>query len=355
MPSEHEDLEVTLLDIRQTLQNNDGLSDGSTGRLLSPWAEALVKLGFTFARALELHEQSNATLAICLPRIEFAALLLALGVIKWKTSKASPKEGLERLHALVGTWVSYEHNGVTKVGRLDQVPQNEDGYVRILEFKGKKVPNFEDMSLEERKRYIPPKSAGLWHLVESEWWATIKPVGREFDDQRGAPAHQVARIAGAARNSSIVEKLIGSGAEYWLMTSREKPIRIIGCKSRLDGELQEDIPLADNSGTLKLIPMLRPAGSEEYAASSHIWVGSCTKMQCVDPESICIIEGGRLLEDNLIASSRNSRVVLLGRNAPSYEEAAQIVKNAFLHRSKEFTVNCVKVPLHIKVLSFIHK
>jgi hypothetical protein len=350
-----EDLAVTLPNIRPLSRNNDVPSDGSTGGLLPPWAEALVRMGFAFAGAMELLEQSNASVAVCLPRIEFAALFMAFGVIKWKACRASPKQGLQRLRALLGTWVSYEHNGVTKVGRLDHVPENGDGYVKILDFKGKKVPNFGDMSLEERKRYIPPKSAGLWHLVESEWWATIKPVGREFDEQRGARAHQVARIASAARDSSIVEKLIGSGGEFWLMTSQEKPICMFGCKSRLDEELQEDIPLMKNFGRLKLSPILRPAGSEEYAASSHISVGTCRKMQCVDPESICIIEGGRLLEDNLLTSSGNNRVVLLARNTPSYEEAAQIVKNAFLHRIKEFSVNCVKLPLHIKVLSFIHK
>jgi hypothetical protein len=329
--------------------------DVSVGGLLPPWAQALVEMGFAFARGVEALSQSNATLAVCLPRIEFAALFTALGVIGWRIGKADPKEGLERLRAMLGTWISFEVGGAFKVGRLEHVPEDEKGPVRILESKGKKPPNFDDMSLEERKKYTPPKSCGVWHLVEPRWWSTIKPVGREFNEARGARAGQIKQVAVTARNTGAVERLLGLGAEHWLLTSQERPVCIFGCKSRLDAELKEDIPLADNSEKNKMSALLRPAGCQEYAASSHVRIETCAKIGSVASESVCIIEAGRSLEDNLRGSSENNRIILFGRHAPSYEQIAQAVQNAFYCRKAEFVIDSVNTPIQIKFVSFIHK
>jgi hypothetical protein len=334
---------------------HDGLINGSTGGLLPAWAEALVVLGFSYARVLEDHSQCKATLAICLPRIEFAALFIALGMIRWKVSRSSEKEGLERLRSMLGTWVYFEVHGHRKVGRLEDVPENQDGYVRILTSMGRKLPNFEEMSLAKRKKYSPPQSGGQWSCVESKWWSSIKPTGRKFSERRDARADQMERYVLAAKDSELVEKLIGPGAAHWLMSSRERPVCIFGCKSRLDRELEEEISLVGNRGELKLGTVLRPTGSQEYEFSSHIQISACAKMHGIDPASIFLIEAGRFVEDNIRESSENNRVILLARNAPSYEQGAQAVKNAFLRRKSDFVLESANLPAHVKALSFIHK
>jgi hypothetical protein len=336
-------------------ENNDRILDWSTGGLLPCWAEALVKLGFIFARDIELYPLSHATLAISLPRIEFAALFIALGVLKWKAGKGAQQEGVDKLRSMLGTWVSYESNGITRVGRLDYVPQSADYCIKILEFKGRKLPNFEELSFEARKNYNPPKSGGLWHFVTPPFWPTVKPVGREFNEERGARADQVKRIASAARNSEVTEKIVGPGRQHWLMTSREKPVCIFGSKSRLAEELYENISLARSSDKFRLSDLLRPVGANEYAASSHVLIGSCANMAQVDSETICVIEAGRLLEDNLRSSSGNNRVVLLAHSVPSYEQTAHIVKNAYFRRMADFVLEFGYRLTHIETLSFSHK
>src|SRR5262249_38088792 len=135
------------------------------------------------------------------PRINFAAALIAIGVIKRTHQGDAVDNQLARLKKLKGCWVSFVEGGRTSVGLLEKVPEDTRGHCSILHYK-KKLPDFDSMSEEQRKRYIPPKSGGLWSLVSADNWPSIKPTGRDFDCQKGARAAEVAK---ANRQSSRIQ------------------------------------------------------------------------------------------------------------------------------------------------------
>jgi len=315
------------------------------------WTHGLIRLGYAFAKRSPAEASQRITFGFCLPRIEFAAFLISLGIIKFHSAKVAPMEGLENLRSLYKSWVSYRVNGEMRVGLLDRIPNDEDGEAIVIDFKGRIFREFEEMTLEERLNYVPPKSGGCGHVLSQKDWLTIKPIGREFRQERGARRDQVRRIE--AKLSTQSEELIGRGAADWLLSSKDKPIEIFGCKSRLEAELQEDIPYGLESSNFKFSDLLRPAGMD--VAYPRTVIKSQFKIGPSDSNSPRIIEANRTLQDNLQASMGNNRIVLLSRSEPSYEDAAQILKAAFHERAEDFPLSGIHPPVHIKVLAFRHR
>ena len=131
---------------------------------LPAWAASLFRFGG------QLYDQStrdtlHPTLALCLPRIEYAALFLSLGWLLSKASAYALAEGrgsVDRLRQMLHHCVSFDSAGKLEMGRLVEVPEDENGYVKILVHKGRKTPDLTSMSLEKRIAYKPPISCGTW-------------------------------------------------------------------------------------------------------------------------------------------------------------------------------------------------
>lgn len=320
---------------------------------LPRWTHPLIQLGYEFARARKIDPEGRLTMGICIPRLEFAALIISLGALKWKSSEVVPKTGLDRLRSMHKAWVSFQVGGETNVGILDTLPDSETGEVKILNFQGRKLPVFEDMTFEERLNFVPPVSGGCWYVLEPQDWPSIRPMGREFNEERGARKDQVRRIAADARLSVQAEQLIGPGAASWLVSSKESPIHIFGNKTRLEDELEEEIRLGEHLGAFNFAELLRPAGFNVVYPRTNVQPFS--KIASSETPLLCLIEGGRNLGDHLRASAGSDRIVLLAQNESAYESAVQVLKNAFHGRAGDWSWDGIVLPSYIKILSFRHK
>jgi hypothetical protein len=315
------------------------------------WATTLIALGRFLAEAKRTTLPRKCTLALCLPRVDYAAVLFAIGIIKHSYQGEPVPDQLGRLRKLKGAWVSFVEAGRTGVGRLEQVPDDVDGQCKILHYK-KRLPNFDCMTAEERKRYVPPKSGGLWTLLRADRWSSIKPAGRDFDSERGARADQVVRATTQSARIQAFNRYFSADFGDDILSSRSCNLCIYGNATRIHSEIFETlIPNED----LRLAEILRPDSQPEYATSAHCTVASEAS---ITPKagSIVIFEARRRLADQLAATEDCDRTVLLGRNSPNYAESAQLVMDAYALRhaddppQPDFTC-----PMSIKYLLFYHR
>jgi hypothetical protein len=89
----------------------------------SEWVTAF----FAFGQFLADKQPTLArktTLALCLPRINYAAAFLALGVIKRSHHGEPVDTQLARIGKLKGCWVSFVEGGRAGVGLLEKVPED---------------------------------------------------------------------------------------------------------------------------------------------------------------------------------------------------------------------------------------
>src|SRR5262249_39381986 len=115
---------------------------------LLEWATTLIAFGQFVVESKQSAISRRSTLALCLPRIDFAAAFLAIGVIKGSNQGKPARDQLDRLEKLKGCWVSFVEDGRTKVGLLEKVPDDIHGHCSIRHYK-KKLPDFSSMTADE--------------------------------------------------------------------------------------------------------------------------------------------------------------------------------------------------------------
>jgi hypothetical protein len=317
----------------------------------SEWATTLIALGQFFAEIKRATLDRKSTFALCLPRIDYAAAFFAVGIIKQSHQGDPVADQLARLQKLKGCWVSFVDGGRSRVGLLETVPEDIGGQCKILHYK-KKLPDFESMTEEERKRYVPPKSGGLWSVLGPDSWSSIKPAGRDFDSERGARADQVARATKQSARIQAFNRYFSADLGDEILSSRRCHVWIYGNTTRIHSEISESlIPNED----LCLAEILRPDSQPEYTTSAHCSVAAGKDIR-VEADSMVVLEAGRCLADQLAATEDCHRVVLLGRNSPSYGESAQFVLDAQARRHAADALQPdLSCPISIKYLFFYHR
>src|SRR5262249_37942732 len=188
----------------------------------------------------------------------------------------------------------------------------------------KKLPDFASMTADERKQYIPPKSGGLWSLLGADKWSSIKPAGRDFDSQKGARSDQVRKATQQRSQINAFNRHFRTALGDEILSSKGSCVWIFGNLTRIQREIFE--PLIGKE-ELRLAEILKPDSQPEYAGCAHCSIAAGKNIS-LDADSIVILEAGRCLADHIVAAQHCNRIILLGRNSPSYSESAQLILDA---------------------------
>ena len=297
--------------------------------LLPEWGTALVKLGGQFASKVRQNPSRRITIALCLPCLDYAAAFVGLGIIGKPNDTSSGDSMEERMKGLLGKDVSFKVGDRTLVGVLSWCSMER---VYQIEVKRKNL------------------ATGLYE-IEPDCWAKVHPVGRELNRNRRLSPRQVQAIAD--QNSTIGKIGLMTGCDLWepVLGESGKIFSVYGNKSRITREISESLFPAKS---ICLEKILRPEGFTGCDDSYHCAVESGRSAIDGEEGAMVIIEGGRTLPDQLAASRRFNRVILIERSAANYEDSAAAVMEQASLRIDENSGIEVQLPGSIRILSFCH-
>ena len=304
-----------------------------TKRVFSPkksdeWISTLVRIGAWIAT----NEASRpATIGICLPRIEFAGLLLASGVCLKAAQSPLPGDWHERLGELAGRRIAYSLRGrnphVFWEGILCK-PLPAD--LNIVRIQGTSNGDFVDWPAADLfSVQLDPEKNGL-------------PLTNAFQSKKAFCDEHSSRL-----RTLLPEDAVGRLCSWWLQ------LTLVGVKNRLNEELNESLPCAgDNPAISTFTDLLRPEG--RVADSFILRLLSAKDLTRESSCGIVIIEGSRRLSEHMKATQQNSRIVLLGRNEPHYSDCADVLISHFQQRRDDLPLLELERPNHIKLKTFYH-
>jgi hypothetical protein len=289
---------------------------------LPKWAKALVELGKAISD-LSRPPSHLTTLVVCLPRVDFAAGLMTLGLILHRLVADEDISGIIRLNSLVGEWVSFPGDNKTLIGYLESV-DHDSKQARIAVYK-RQPPDFEEMSYEKRKNYVPPCSGALYYLIKASRWHTVRPTGKNYSLEKGGTNlggslhHQ-----GHDRIIKAINHHFGNAASDSLLRFSGETVTVLGNVSRLNKELEEPV---FSEPALSLNDIVRPNSLNDGTAIHCVIKTTASQNIAPEPGSVAIIEATRSLADHLSATKACHRIIILGRNTHHYEEAAGIIRD----------------------------
>jgi hypothetical protein len=292
------------------------------------WMRTLINAGAWAANADSRHP---VTVAVCLPRVEFAGLLVASGACLQVAQSPVPEDWRERLGELVGQRIAYSLRGrnsyVYWEGILCEPDPSDSTNVRIQATSEGHVDRWPLDDLFSVQ--LDPAKAGqsLEAHVQSK---------KAFRDERSIRLRAL-----------LTDCAVGRLCGWW------HQLTLVGVKKRIFGELNELLPdSSKSSADCTFADLLRPEG---YVADSVITRLLSAKDLTGDSAcGIVIIEGSRRLSEHLTATQQRNRIVLLGRNEPHYSDCAEIVTSHFQQRRSDVAWTDFECPEHMKMKIFHH-
>lgn len=296
------------------------------------WPVALANLGKAVFSAAEDHTCPPFTIALCVPRLDFAAVFIGVGIISKYLAVAEFSSEEQRIKDLVGQHVVFD-TGIGKkiAGRLEYSDTCRD--YKICEY-------------DRPKSY---KSSYAAHVLETKDWKGVRPVNCEFSLERRVSRTQIARLSKRLSCLDLLGPIFGLPLEE-TATDSACLFTIFGNKSRLHDELHQNLEEGTPSS---LLGILRPQSLQEFESSFRCKLES-RGSRMFDGGGIVIAEASRSLGDVLLSSRRKHRVVLLGRNSADYEECSSIVLDAFGRRKDLMPSLTSDLPQAARSLTFYH-
>ena len=308
-----------------------------------------MSFGERHSRAAVERPESRLTLALCLPRLNYAAAFIGLGIIKSKLPIAKVETQEERLQDLVGKWVSFSsETGPIKVGILEYC---EVGKRYKLQIYKRKVPAPDSMSEERWRKYSPPKSDAMWLWIEQKNYSQIHPTGKKFNTAKRVSKTQVKKIKSETASISNLSELFGCDLSAPLISDSELLFSIHGNKQRVHEEISNSLYEWKET---RLEEVIKPKQRAPEMGIFHCDVTSIKEEMPANEKTIVIIEADRHLPDRLVASRKFNRIIILGRNAASYDEGAASLMQEFDIRCGDCDQFHNEVSA-IKFLSFFQK
>lgn len=296
------------------------------------WPVSLANLGKAVFSAAEDDRRPPFTVALCVPRIDFAAVFVGVGIISKYLAVAEFSSEEQRIKDLVGQHVIFDTgNGKKIAGRLE--------YSEICC----------DYKICEYERPKSLESSYAAHVLERKDWKAVRPVNCEFSLERRVSRTQIARLSKRLSSLDSLGPIFGLPLEE-TATDPACLFTIFGNKSRLQDELHQNL---DEGTPSSLQGILRPQSLPGFQASFRCRLAgrdTCLLDDC----GILIAEASRSLGDLLLGSRSKHRIVLLGRNSADYEECSNIVLDAFARRKDPMPDIPCDLPQAIRILAFFH-
>lgn len=320
------------------------------GSPLPGWAGYLIQVGAWFGS----HSRESATkitVALSMPRVDYGAALLSLGVLTGDIKGVPELDAAERWELFVGRNVRFDDKDAKKVGKLEAVFKNPPA-LRIL-VQEVEEPDISEWSLADRIRYNPPKTTHSRVLLPKEKWDSVRPLSKEINLSRRRSVHQSANDDASVDSYDKLAKLFGPASADRLISSNRYVTSIVGGKSRMLTEMELGLTQLTSANPAKLHEYLRPSMMSQYVTGSLIQVVSSPEKAQFDEHTPVIAEADRNLPDFLTQTVKSNRIVLLGRNASSFTPASDAVFEAFAVR-KGSAIDLPAACDSIDSLSFEH-
>lgn len=292
------------------------------------WISALAHIG---AWVVRTETSRPVTVAICLPRVEFAGLLVASGACLQAAQSPLPNDWHQRLGDLAGRRIAYSLRGknphVYWEGILCKPEQNELNKVRI---QGTSDGNLDHWPLADLfSIQLDPEKDGQ----------SLEP---RLQSKKGFRDERSSRL-----RALLPENAVGRLCSWWHQLS------LVGIRNRIHEELGEYLPCRPEMLTKPTFAdLLRP--DEQVADSAIVRLLSAKDLNAESARGIIVIEGSRRLSEHLNSTRPHSRVVLLARNEPHYSDCAEIVTSHFQQRCTDAALPDFEYPEHIKLKIFYH-
>lgn len=293
---------------------------------LPRWSHCLVSVGERISDLTNQERDRRATVALCLPCVDFAAAFLGLGIIKSHFGDAPIQSSREQLNSLIGQGVIYNKGKKTCVG--------------TLAFS----PNCGRFKVELKKN--------LCEMLDENDWPYIRPTGKVYGGKRRLHKDQVERIAGQTHSITTLRRLLRCRLGHAAPSSSGLIFSVYGNKARLFQELRGSL---FPNGDVTPASILRPKGHPDYDEYFHCDIHANRQPIIDENEAILILEASRNLADQLAASRSRNRIVLLGRNSVDYQDSAHVVQQASSVGRSEVPSIDVKLLPSIKLMKFYHQ
>ena len=281
---------------------------------LPSWAKFLAKVGHHMATNNAVGDKSAPRLAIvCLPRIDYAALFTAYGVLcslcsdddSISESKSVNLDGL--LTKKVSCLKVKGNEAHVLIGLLESIDYTS-GIATILTQNG--------------------SSSRFTYLINRKDWYLIRGTDVLFDITRGATERQRLRASDAYREYHEIAKVLGVALASAATRTSSPYATIVGEKSRFIEEL-ESLNFKDSESSI-------PAGillnSENESGRNFRNSGRCIDLLASGrglseaKAPLVIMEAGRGLGDQLQQLDDNKRaIILVAANKRSHNDVVELL------------------------------
>jgi hypothetical protein len=307
------------------------------------WASYLIQLGSWVAERSK-RAQGRMTVAVSLPRLEYSALLVSMGVLTQGVEAVPQMSAAARWKMLIGRNVRFDEKGLKRVGKLEEVTDDPPALKILVRHTQEK--DLTDLSIAERMRYSYPKTTHERVLLPVAQWDTVKPLSKEINLSRQRSAQQNAKDEASVESYNKLSSLFGPTNADKLISSNAFLCTVVAEKSRLQDELELRLRSSIGTEAAKLHEYLRPSMMGQYQTSPLVQIVSTIEKADLMPGVPLIAEANRSLPDLLAATVANDRIILLGRNAPSFVTSSDSIYKSFaVRKGKEIDLlmNCTSI------------
>jgi len=328
------------LNIRNLLcKDSDGFESAIPG-----WAACLMELGMFVARQVPAQCKTGETLtiALCLPRAEYAALFLGCGVVLG--AAVAGKKDYRDLHSQVKqlkgssvsiiyrkSWKSKCGEGVerkTEIGALKDIENDDKNGAQVVLLTGTKGNSKLIVRLENVLSMM--KTA---HQINLDRRRSL----RQF--QQAQESHEL---------KAALFSTFGRSVANWLVTNQQPVVSIVGVKQRILSECALEIA-ADRNDLVQMLDVIGLQRPESNIAHSVLESQRDPGGTC----DIAVVEAGRGLVDTLQKIKAPVRFVILDRSSLVYEETADSVLTLFNTRRKDVDYKLPTLVASIQSRAFI--
>lgn len=311
-------------------------SHAEVATMMPVWTLALSSLGEALYATTSDDACPPFTIALCLPRVDFAAVFIGAGIISKHLSSDQTLPEEQRMKQLIGKSVVLDAgDGCTIVGKLEYCDINHD--YKISEF---------DRSKTSTSAHAKVLASAV--VLDKKDWRAVRPAGRQFSSERRVGRHQIQKLNKHASASKSLGGLLGLSLHEVRAEDARCLFTIVGTRSRLHEELTQDLQQENSSS---LAGVLRPQYLPDFASSFRCRVESRSS-QLTEVSGIFLIEASRYLGDHLSGSRGATRVILLGRNSADYDECANTLIAGFAAHGETMPGAVENLPPTIKSLAF---
>jgi hypothetical protein len=317
------------------------------------WGQYLSDLTLEFCRVIGKQSDRRGTLAVCLPRIEYAWCFVAMGVARSLPSVPATADHVSRLRPFVGHKVLFVDGAGNEVrGELQSVPNaDEEQLVRVVVRR---------VAEAQGARLRLGGASETTQLLDAQSWPSIKVISDGPQDEHAAFRFNAAPTAQVSEALlRFAQTALGATASDWLLGSNKTHVSAYGTRSRMLQELKSTIKDPEGKERWEFADLLKPCGNGLPQQIGRVRVVPSSELH-EKPRgealpSMVVVEPSVRMHQLLANTDDFHRILLLARNSPSYSESATDLLEAFIRRADgELSCASVESLPHIFYRSFYH-